>query len=246
MKLIVNADDFGYSLGINQGIIEAYRNGVVTSTTLMVNMPGARDAFFLKKQYPELGVGIHMVLTCGKPMATKVHSLVGDDGFFKKGRDFLDLADPQEIRRELNLQFERFVEHGGLPTHIDSHHHVHAHEKVLPVVIELAKEHTLPVRIVPQWELLKAAGIYTTDSFAYSFYGELTTKAHFLDLLEKNSHFETVELMCHPGYVDEAVRVGSSYNDQRLQELQVLTDSTLKDELSMRKIELTHYCHLQG
>ena len=247
MKLIVNADDFGYSEGVNHGIMEAFYHGVVTSATLMVNMPGAAHAFALKEANPSLGVGIHFVLTCGKPMSEDVTSLINEEGYFRKGKEYLDAADSKEIRKELNAQFTRFVEQGGLPTHIDSHHHVHAHKKVLPTVIEIAKKYSLPIRLTgPNSEELKNAAILTTDFLAHTFYGETATRAHFIQLLETICGFETAELMTHPGYVDEAVKIGSSYHIQRLQELQVLTDSTLKQELEKRKIELTHYGSIKG
>ncbi|MET3696339.1 hypothetical protein SAMN05877753_103418 [Bacillus oleivorans] len=247
MKLIVNADDFGYSEGVNHGIMEAFYHGVVTSATLMVNMPGAGHAFALKQANPSLGVGIHLVLTCGKPLCEDVSSLMNEEGYFQKGKNFLDEAEPEEIRKELTAQFTRFVEQGGLPTHIDSHHHVHAHEKVSPIVIEIAKKYSLPIRMTrPNSEELKKAAILTTDFLAHTFYGEMATRDHLIELLETISEFETAELMCHPGYVDEAVITGSSYNVQRLQELEILKDPSLKQELAKRKIELTHYGSIKG
>ena len=68
MKLIINADDFGYSNGVNYGIIDAFKNGILTSTTCLTNMPGFNHAIQLAKENPNLGIGIHLTLTCGKPL----------------------------------------------------------------------------------------------------------------------------------------------------------------------------------
>jgi chitin disaccharide deacetylase len=125
-KLIINADDFGYSKGVNLGIIEAFQNGVVTSATLMANMPGAEHAAALAKENPGLGVGIHLVLTCGKPICRDVPSLINDHGEFHRLADLEKIARIDEVERELTSQFERFLSFRIQPTHIDSHHHVHA------------------------------------------------------------------------------------------------------------------------
>src|ERR1700732_1931642 len=84
IKLIVNADDFGYSRGVNFGIIDSHMRGIVNSSTMMMNMPGTGHAIELAKEYPSLQVGIHLVLTCGKPLLQDVHSLVDENGHFKK------------------------------------------------------------------------------------------------------------------------------------------------------------------
>src|SRR5699024_11986375 len=84
LKLIINADDFGYSRAVNYGIIDAHKKGVLTSTTLMTNMPGAEHAYKLGKEYNHLGIGVHLTLTCGKPLLDNHQTLVDADGNFKK------------------------------------------------------------------------------------------------------------------------------------------------------------------
>lgn len=106
-KLIINSDDFGYSNGVNYGIIDAYRNGILTSTTLMANMPGFNEAVKLKKEYPRLGVGVHLTLTCGKPLLKSHKTLVSENGEFNKlafyKQDFA--IDYEELYQELKLIF---------------------------------------------------------------------------------------------------------------------------------------------
>ena len=83
-SLIINADDFGFSRGVNLGIIEAFQHGVLTSTTLMVNMQEADHAVELARQNPELGVGIHLTLTAGRPILGGLHTITDEEGNFRK------------------------------------------------------------------------------------------------------------------------------------------------------------------
>lgn len=117
MKLIVNADDFGYSKGVNLGIIEAHRAGVVTSTTTMVNMGGFEHAVQLARETPTLGVGIHLVLTCGAPVSHDVPSLTDEHGRFHRGYDYLGTTSPEDVERELRSRRKVF----GDGTYPDAH-----------------------------------------------------------------------------------------------------------------------------
>lgn len=129
-RLIVNADDFGFNREITDGIIEAHQTGVVTSTTLMVNMPAASYAVGQSRDCPDLSVGLHVNLTLGKPICEPqlVPSLVQTDGQFLDRRTFFRLANrgqlnSAELRLEIRSQLQRMVELGLTPTHADSHHH---------------------------------------------------------------------------------------------------------------------------
>jgi chitin disaccharide deacetylase len=236
-KLIINADDFGYSKGVNLGIIEAFQNGVVTSTTLMANMPGAAHAAELAKRNPTLGVGIHFVLTCGKPLSSTVPSLVSDKGEFYRMAEIEGFAVIEDIELELQTQFEKFLSFGIKPTHIDSHHHVHSLKKVYQVVEKIAKEHQLPIRKVSK----DPNPFQPVQYFNHEFYGDQLTKDYLIGLLDKVLPYETAELMTHPAYIDEQVYTGSSYNLQRMQELAILTDPAILEELKNRKIDLVTF-----
>ena len=117
MKLIVNGDDFGISKGVTLGIIEAHVNGIVKSTTLMCNMEDSKYAAELSKNYKNLGVGIHFVLSAGRPIcnASDVSSLVDDNGNFKKENRTGKNIKIEDIRKELNAQFQRFLSFGIIP-----------------------------------------------------------------------------------------------------------------------------------
>src|SRR5947208_5965181 len=124
--LIVNADDFGRSAGVNLGIVRAHREGIVTSTTLMTNAPGTAHAGTLAATTPRLAVGVHLVLTYAKPLLnpSRVRSLVRDDGSFWRPSELLARPiDRREALMEYRAQFARARELiGREPTHIDTHH----------------------------------------------------------------------------------------------------------------------------
>lgn len=242
-KLIVNADDFGYSKGVNLGIIEAYTNGIVTSTTLMVNMPHGEHAAKLAKVHSDLGVGIHLVLTCGSPVSADVPSLVDKHGQFHSQRQLFSLAEAPHVERELKAQIETFFALGLHPTHIDSHHHVHAHEIIAPIVARLAKQYGLPVRQASNDSTKNAVEqcLHATERFLANFYGAGVTKGNLLRMLDEAKGCDTVEMMCHPAYVDAELLNGSSYNVQRVRELEILTDPEIREAVMRREYKLISY-----
>ena len=126
--LIVNADDFGYSPGVNRGIVECHRRGIVTSTSLMVDAEGTAEAVALGQENPDLSIGLHW------------------DVFGEDERDF-DLDDVPAVGEEFGRQLERFHELlGRPPTHIDSHRHAHREDHLLPVFEELVEPLGVPLR----------------------------------------------------------------------------------------------------
>ena len=112
MKLIMNGDDFGITRGVNAAMIDCFSKGYLSSTSMMVNMPAAKEASELMKAYPKLSVGIHLNLTVGKPL-TDCPSLVKADGTFNKNmlKDS-SMVDVKEMECELRAQMERFIEFG--------------------------------------------------------------------------------------------------------------------------------------
>jgi chitin disaccharide deacetylase len=233
INLIVNADDFGYSKGVNHGIVDSYKYGIVNSTTMMMNMPGTEHAIQLAKENPSLQVGVHLVLTCGRPLLKDVPSLVDDNGYFKKlstlnGDETVNLDD---LEREWTAQLERFLKSGLMPTHFDSHHHTHGIKDFYPVVKKLAHKFELSVR---KSVLDEFVGIRSyTEEFVHDFYGETATEDFFEKLLDRDLDGKTVEVMCHPAYLDHEVMSGSSYNVDRIKELEILTNSKLSNQISL-------------
>jgi predicted glycoside hydrolase/deacetylase ChbG (UPF0249 family) len=154
MQLIINADDFGLTSGVNRGIIDCHLAGSVTSTTLLVNMPAADEAAQLARLHPALGVGLHFNLTLGAPSAPvdEVRSLVDGQGLFHRRSVAERMAIsgrfvPLEVERELLAQFHRFKALGLTPTHIDSHQHIHLFPGLFDVVAGFCAVHDLPLRL---------------------------------------------------------------------------------------------------
>ncbi|EOX8575597.1 chitin disaccharide deacetylase, partial [Salmonella enterica subsp. indica] len=180
--LIVNADDFGLSKGQNYGIVEAYRNGVVTSTTALVNGEAIDHAAQLSRELPALGVGMHFVLTLGKPVSEMPgltrDGLLGKWIWQMAEEDTLPL---DEIAHELACQYQRFIElFGHEPTHLDSHHHVHMFPQIFPIVARFAAQRGIALRIDRQTVLNADAlptDLRSTQGFSSEFYGEEIAEA---------------------------------------------------------------------
>lgn len=234
IRLIVNADDFGLCRGVNYGILDSHLYGILNSTTMMMNTPGTEHAIALAKQTPSLKVGIHLVLTCGKPLSGNVPSLVGKEGAFHtlphamQNKDLLDL---EEVEKEWTAQIEKFLQTGLKPTHLDSHHHIHTWEELLPVVQRLSITYGLPVRANGH-EHLRGVTAFT-DICLLDFYGHGVREDYFQNLPKKVGPDTTVEVMCHPAYVDTYLMKESSYNLHRLKELEILIQTKLSEAIEL-------------
>jgi len=153
-KLIVNADDFGRTHGVSDGILKAHREGIVTSATVMMNIPGAAaDLHRALAEAPALGLGVHLVFTTGRPLLPPewVASLVDEHGHFHTQDTIVEdpaRIDADELRSEFKAQvsaFENTLERR--PDHIDCHHFAHVHPHLFAVYHDVALELDLPMRI---------------------------------------------------------------------------------------------------
>ena len=152
--LIVNADDFGYSSGVSDGIMQAHVDGIVTSTSIMINMPDAARAIQnVKTKIPSLGMGLHINLTEGRPIASPddVPSLISSSGEFLSRDAFmaaLPHIDAEQANREIRAQAERFTALvGAHPDHLDSHHHAtYLTPTVFEPMLAIATEYGIPIR----------------------------------------------------------------------------------------------------
>lgn len=147
-RLIVNADDFGYARGVNEGILLAHTRGIVSSATIMANAPFFDDAVARAKSVPSLGVGIHLVLIGGKSVQPqdRVPGLVDASGAFPRTLSqflrklILKRINLGEVEDELRAQIQKVKDAGVEPTHLDSHKHTHVHPAIFRVVARLATE----------------------------------------------------------------------------------------------------------
>lgn len=255
MKLIVNADDFGYSRGQNYGIIDCYQHGIVTATTLMNNMPGCNQAYDLAKANPGLDIGVHLTLDTGSPISSSelVPSLVDELGFFKKYplTDESDISfNTNEVYTEWKAQIDQMIENHVYPTHLDSHHHIHMLPSLIETFLVLANEYDLAIRFHPrEWSPEKITSfeehlkkLHRVDLFSSGFYMENAT-ANFFNTLPLETE-KTVEIMCHPAYLDQAILAQSTYSFERSLELEVLQSQEVKSILAKNHVELINFKQL--
>jgi predicted glycoside hydrolase/deacetylase ChbG (UPF0249 family) len=156
-RLVVNADDLGLTVGINDGIFDAHDLGILTSASLFANAPATADAIRRAQSRPSLGIGAHLTLVDGAPLLTpqQVPTLVADDGRFRRTWEPFIVAFLQgrvslvEVEQELTAQIKRLQGAGVTLTHLDAHKHVHAYPPVFAVVARLAVRFGVPVVRVP-------------------------------------------------------------------------------------------------
>lgn len=248
--VIVNADDLGRTDGINEGIFAAHRDGIVSSATLMVGFPASEAAAAAWAHHPDIGIGLHVTLTGATPPtlpAGRVPSLVDAEGNLPRKPEGLGGAEPADVLAEVRSQLARFRElTGRLPTHLDSHHHSHRLPVVLEALIEVAREHALPVRNASPdvGRRLREAGIATTDAFVERFFGDEASLETLVAVLRSAGGGST-EVMCHPARVDETLRASSTYLDPRERELEVLTDPAARRALEGAGLRLGRFDHLR-
>ncbi|MTI71241.1 MAG: chitin disaccharide deacetylase [Firmicutes bacterium] len=244
-KLIVNADDFGLTSGCSKGILEAMKNGIVTSTTVMMNMEKAKPSIKLAKKKGIDSLGIHLTLTCGKPLSSpkEVPSLVDEKGnFYKRRHNLFPKMNLDEVKLELTRQIKAFLDTDMKLSHLDSHHHIHMYDELRELIANLAKDYNVALR-QPNKEtkaLLDKLGVKTTDYFSMDFYGEKATLKDIKQILEVWKE-GTLEIMAHPAYVDDDLLNISSYNENRKTELDVLTNKDLLNWLTKEEIELINF-----
>ncbi len=247
--LIVNADDFNLTPGVTQGILEAHRNGIVTSTTVMVNLSHLEESCELARDHAGLGVGLHLNLTFGPPVLppAKVPSLVDERGRLLREPDRLDKAGRLvEIRGELAAQADRFAAaYGRLPSHLDTHHHIHRHPRIFEVVLELAERLGVPIRSLSahMTDRIRRRRLPAVDRLVGDVGVEPYWTPQRLRGLLENLPPGVTEVMCHPGHPDEPLRA-SSYRLQREVELLALCDGQVKATLAAAGIRTITYADL--
>ena len=168
-RLIVNADDFGRSRNVNQAVVCAHREGILTTASLMVNEEGFHEAVALAREHPGLGIGLHLTLLCGHSTLSshRIPGLVNGYGKFRSCpvaaglRYFADRSLRSQLEAEISAQFDKF-RNTGLPLdHVNGHLHLHLH----PIIFEILARHAAAWGIThmrltrdPFWLNLKLAG----------------------------------------------------------------------------------------
>jgi predicted glycoside hydrolase/deacetylase ChbG (UPF0249 family) len=253
IRLIVNADDFARAEGVNLGILKAHEDGIVSSTTAMMNLEGSqehiRDAH---ERAPALGIGVHLNITYGSPLSRpdRIASLLNEHGSFRDFRDLLaapEEIDLQQVEHEWRAQIECFLRTGSPLDHLDSHHHCAVFSKdFFRLFLSMASEYGCAVRNPKPMDLenVDLHSLYSQgmikfllhESTALMAEMQITHPDGFLASFFADkatvSHLKTLlhmldpgvyELMCHPGIFDPLLAETSSYANFREQELNSLT-----------------------
>jgi len=268
--LAVNADDFGFTRGVNRGIVDCHLRGILTSATLMANGEAFDDAVALAREVPSLDIGAHLVLVQGlsllggRPLPPTVPALVRALAF---GR-----IRPYE---ELRAQVEKILAAGLRITHLDTHKHTHLLPPVLEAVLRIAEEYRVPwvrrpfdlplpaarrtppagVRLARRAmaaverrfeERIRRSGCRTTDHFAgFQWTGRFTSE----DLIALLGALPpgVTEFMAHPGYCTEELwRAKTRLKASREAELRALTDARVREALRANGIRLASFAEIGG
>ncbi|MFA5159082.1 MAG: ChbG/HpnK family deacetylase [Candidatus Omnitrophota bacterium] len=248
--LIINADDCNLTFQVSEAILKAHENGIVTSTTFLINLPAdpgvVRELLARKK----LGVGLHLNVTLGKPVAKPklVRSLLQKDGCFKKKDQYSSKKLPpvSEIAEEFKAQLQKFVKvFNRLPTHVDVHHHMHDFRPFLEALATIAQRYDLPIRwtrLLTEPEIKsKHKSLRTTDHF----YGNIDPHTFWTEEVLRHLLFTlpegTSEIMCHPGWVDDELCAISSLTIPREREYRLFSLKELRRYVDHLGIKLAHF-----
>ncbi len=243
--LIVNADDCNLTHGVTQAILDCHDRGIVTSTTFLVNLPVDSSTLHAVKKRKSLGVGIHLNITLDEPVSasSRVRSLLGEDGRFKKIKTLLlKPPKPKELWLEYENQIKRFKKiFNCMPTHLDTHHHHHDHPFFFEVFAEIARCHRLAVRRSHPFFQKKKREIRTTDYFFGNLSPEGYWRPETLRTILTYLPGEVSEIMCHPGRCDRDLESISSFTHGREAEWKLFASSELKRFVLKNGITLSHF-----
>ena len=226
--LIVNADDFGISPGVNAGIIEAHERGIATSTSLMTRWPAAREASEYGRAHPNFGIGLHIDLS----------EWVYRGGEWKPLYQVVPLDDVAKVQREVRDQLDRFRDLLGRdPDHIDSHQHAHRNEPVLSIAREIAAELSVPLR-----------HFCPAIRYCGDFYGQDDQGTPYPDLIGVEALSRLIanltpgvtELCCHPA---AAADLETMYLHERQCELKTLCDPRVRAALEGAGVQLSSFAN---
>jgi chitin disaccharide deacetylase len=256
-KLIINADDFGASKSINEGIIKGFQKGIITSTTAMANMPHFIDSMKLAKKNPTLGIGVHLNLIDGKGF------VLGELSRKVAVKSMLGVIPYKKLVEEFQEQFSRVDKHVEV-THVDTHQHQGVFPNIRRAMIEVAKEYKVKkVRLPTEyyldltnpsslWKqaLINMNGAITRiklnqADFVYpkQFFGVSSTGRFNLEYLRKFSlRIKGIAELCvHPGLIEEYVLQGDFLEKSRPIELNALISKEAKEILKNNKVSLISY-----
>lgn len=256
-RLVVNADDFGFTRDVNRGIVEAHQRGILTATTLMATGPGFDDAVRLARENPSLDIGCHLVLVGPPPLPETIAQLAGALALRRV-----------RVYDELAAQVRKIIDAGLEPTHLDTHKHTHLLPPVLEAVARLSEEFRIPWVRRPFDFPLSGSGVSWTKRAASRAFGVVRwrfTRVFARHHCRSTDHFAgfqitgnydarelvalirslpegSTEFMCHPGVcTDELRSAATRLKESRQRELAALTAPEVRAALEESGVELASY-----
>lgn len=269
-KVIFNADDYGHTHNVSRGIRETFTNGVLRSTTAMMNMPDVQeDIELLLSQCPDIGLGVHLNITTGVPLSnpSEIPTLVEENGIFHRNDYYLHnigKVNPDDVALEWGRQIEKFIScTGNTPDHLDSHHHAaNFSADFFRFFLTYAEANRCGIRcpeLFDRYDLLDATPetyqqetveritemldgtrVWYPDHFTKNFYDENSSLEGLFSILATIGDGVT-EIMCHPAYSDDDLRKMSIYIEKRDIERTIIMSHELKKYLIENEIETTSF-----
>ncbi len=245
-QLIINGDDFGVTQGVTTGIAFGHRFGVISSTCVMTNMPSRFLAASLSQARPELGVGVHLNLTCFRPLlpVSEVPSLVTENGWFRFDPRLSERSSISHVENELRAQIAEAYHLGFSVSHLDLHMGT-TRLDILQLVVKLAVEHSLPIRRprpgylpgLDDW--LASSPVRMPDYTEHFPEGPMTVDSLIAKL--RSLPDGVTEIVTHPGYVSPEHQFVDDFWHRREDELSVLLNADVKAALEEENIELMSF-----
>lgn len=279
-KLIINADDFGLHTAVNQAIVQGHRQGCISSTSLMASGKAVEDAAALAEKIPALGIGVHLTLVAEKPVLSpdKIPTLVDENGyFFANHMVFIKkyLAGQislQEVRAECEAQILRVCALGIVPSHIDSHQHLHVLPRLIDLCLSLAQQYDISKVRIPAEPYFFSGGYPAGNGrmlakCGLTFLAERArSKARQKNFLFPNHFFGMVagghmsqryllpvlqhqplgcsEIMVHPGLSPEILATEYDWKYQWQEEFDALTSPTTMQWIKDHHVKLISFKEL--
>ena len=241
MKLIINADDFGFTKSITDGIVDGIKEGYITSTSLMPNMEATEYAIQKALDNNITCVGLHITLTKGKPIISNEHLMDENGNFLHRDIQLNNInLTYEDAYNEIKAQIKRIEELSNgklIIDHLDTHHFSCKHESVKKALIAIAKERNIPIRNEFECDILRP------DIFNMDFSLVNVTYEALENIINKYKDQDiSMEIMVHPGYIDEHTKSLTSYNIERKKELEILKQA--KENGLFNDIELISFKEL--
>jgi predicted glycoside hydrolase/deacetylase ChbG (UPF0249 family) len=227
--LIVNADDFGLSPGVNAGVVQAHEQGILTSASLMVRWPAAAEAASYTGGSPRLSLGLHVDLGEWELR----------DGTWETVYEVVPLERTEIVEAEVRAQIESFRRLTGRdPTHLDSHQHIHNFEPAVSMFTRFAHDLGVPLRHYTNG-VTYCGDLYGLDSHAKPIPGAITVE-RLIEIIAGLPPGVT-ELACHPGVGEDS---GSVYDRERAQEVEILCDPRVREALAREGVALRSFADI--